>query len=181
MSDTSRPVTIQILDKEYVVSCPREEEDSLLTAAQLLNSQMQQIRDSGKIIGAERIAVMAALNIANLRLLYTRISVPDNGGAEQVVGERFVDEGALLAANTPIVSILNIRRLIAVIHVIEKDYFKIKPGQQAMITTDALPGKTFSGKVWASSTKSSMPCGHSSLGSRKSSRVSRSSPSFWPR
>ncbi len=65
MSDTSRPVTIQILDKEYVVSCPQEDEDSLLTAAQLLNSQMQEIRDSGKIIGAERIAVMAALNIAN--------------------------------------------------------------------------------------------------------------------
>ena len=89
----------------------------------------------------------AALNIANLRLLYTRIRVPNNGGAEQVIGERFVDQGALLAPNTPIVSILDIRKLIAVIHVIEKDYFKIKTGQQTMITTDALPGKTFSGKV----------------------------------
>jgi RND family efflux transporter MFP subunit len=89
----------------------------------------------------------AAFKIANLRLLYTQIRVPNNGGTDRVVGERFVDEGALLAANTPIVSILNIRRLIAVIHVIEKDYFKLNPGQQAMITTDALPGKTFKGEV----------------------------------
>jgi len=95
----------------------------------------------------------AAFNIAKLRLLNTQIRVPDNGdsgdrsGGDRVVGERFVDEGALLAPNTPIVSILDIHRLIAVIHVIEKDYFKLNPGQQAMITTDALPGKTFKGEV----------------------------------
>ena len=64
-----------------------------------------------------------------------------------MVGERFVDQGALLSANTPIVSILDISNLIAVIHVIEKDYFKLQPGQMAMITTDALPDKTFSGEV----------------------------------
>jgi RND family efflux transporter MFP subunit len=89
----------------------------------------------------------AALNIANLRLLYTQIRVPANSGNDRVVGERFVDEGALLAPNTPIVSILDIAKLNAVIYVIEKDYYKLKPGQQAKITTDALPGKTFTGEV----------------------------------
>ena len=58
-----------------------------------------------------------------------------------------MDQGALLSANTPIVSILDISKLIAVIHVIEKDYFKLQPGQMAVITTDAMPGKSFSGEV----------------------------------
>lgn len=100
-----------------------------------------------KVARAQVAQKEAALNIANLRLLYTRIRVPDNSGSERVVGERFVDEGALLAPNTPIVSILDIGHLIAVIHVIEKDYFKLKPGQQAVISTDALPGKSFEGEV----------------------------------
>ncbi|MGD9366415.1 MAG: efflux RND transporter periplasmic adaptor subunit [Desulfobacteraceae bacterium] len=100
-----------------------------------------------KVAQAQVAQKEAALNIAKLRLLYTRIRVPDNSGSERVVGERFVDEGALLAPNTPIVSILDIGHLIAVIHVIEKDYFKLKPGQQAVITTDALPEKSFEGEV----------------------------------
>jgi RND family efflux transporter MFP subunit len=100
-----------------------------------------------KVAQAQVAQKEAAFNIANLRLLYTRIRMPENSGTQRVVGERFVDEGALLAPNTPIVSILDIGRLIAVIHVIEKDYFKLKPGQQAMITTDALPGKSFEGQV----------------------------------
>ncbi len=100
-----------------------------------------------KVAQAQVAQKEAAFNIANLRLRYTRIRMTENSGTERVVGERFVDEGALLTANTPIVSILDISRLIAVIHVIEKDYFKLKPGQQAMITTDALPGKSFQGEV----------------------------------
>ncbi len=100
-----------------------------------------------KVAQAQVAQKEATLNIANLRLAYTQIRVPENGGGQQVVGERFVDQGALLSANTPIVSILDISKLIAVIHVIEKDYFKLQPGQMAVITTDAMPGKTFSGEV----------------------------------
>ena len=118
--------------------------ESQLDAAQ---SQYATQQAKMKVAQAQVSQKEAALNIANLRLLYTRVRVPDNGGTERVVGERFVDEGTLLASNTPIVSILDIGKLVAVIHVIEKDYFKLKPGQKAMITTDALPGKTFSGQV----------------------------------
>lgn len=100
-----------------------------------------------KVAQAQVAQKEAEHNIANLRLLYTQIRIPENSGTQRVVGERFVDEGALLAPNTPIVSILDISHLIAVIHVIEKDYFKLKPGQQAVITTDALPGKSFYGEV----------------------------------
>ena len=90
----------------------------------------------------------AALNMAKVRLSYAQIRVPPNHASRQrVVGERFVDEGSMLAPNTPIVSILDIGTLIAVINVIERDYPKIRLGLPALINTDAFPGQTFNGKV----------------------------------
>ena len=58
-------VTVKILDKEYQVACPPEEVDALTTSARYLDDQMRTIRESGKVFGLDRIAVMAALNIAN--------------------------------------------------------------------------------------------------------------------
>jgi cell division protein ZapA len=58
-------VTVQILDKEYMISCPEEETQDLRRSADFLDMKMREIRDSGKIIGTERIAVMAALNISH--------------------------------------------------------------------------------------------------------------------
>ena len=65
MSSDTLPVTVHILDKEYRISCPAEERESLLESATFLDSQMREIRQGGRVIGTERIAVMAALNIAN--------------------------------------------------------------------------------------------------------------------
>jgi cell division protein ZapA len=59
------PVTVNILDKEYRISCLPEERESLLQAAAYLDGQMREIRQSGRVIGTERVAVMAALNITN--------------------------------------------------------------------------------------------------------------------
>lgn len=90
----------------------------------------------------------AALKIANVQLSYTQIRVPENNTTGyRVVGERFVDEGAMLAPNTPMASVLDIGKLIAAIHVIERDYPKIQLGLEAVISTDAFPGRTFAGKV----------------------------------
>jgi cell division protein ZapA len=58
-------VTIRILEKEYNVACPAEEKSALLASADLLNTKMREIRDSGKVVGLDRVAVMAALNLAN--------------------------------------------------------------------------------------------------------------------
>lgn len=58
-------VTVRILDKEYQVACPPGEHDALLESARLLNNAMKEIRDTGRIVGLERIAIMAALNLAN--------------------------------------------------------------------------------------------------------------------
>lgn len=60
-----QPITIQLLDKEYKVACPEEEQESLHEAARYLNGRMREIRDSGKAFGMDRIAVMAALNIVH--------------------------------------------------------------------------------------------------------------------
>jgi cell division protein ZapA len=58
-------VTVRILDKEYFVACPPDERTDLLDSAEYLNKKMREIRDTGKVVGADRIAVMAALNMAN--------------------------------------------------------------------------------------------------------------------
>lgn len=65
MNDTNAQVSVRILDKEYQVACPANERTDLLDSAEVLNSKMREIRDSGRIIGLDRIAVMAALNMAN--------------------------------------------------------------------------------------------------------------------
>ena len=57
-------VSVKILEKEYQVACPEGQEDDLANSAKYLDRQMRKIRDTGKVIGAERIAVMAALNIS---------------------------------------------------------------------------------------------------------------------
>lgn len=61
----SSPVTVKILGKDYQVACPDEEKDALIASAQLLHNNMEKIRSSGKIVGLDRIAVMAALNLAH--------------------------------------------------------------------------------------------------------------------
>lgn len=58
-------VSVNILDREYQVACPEEQQGELLVSAKYLDKQMRSIRDSGKVIGMERIAVMAALNISH--------------------------------------------------------------------------------------------------------------------
>ncbi len=65
MNDIYAHVSVRILEKEYQVSCPASERTDLLDSAEVLNAKMRDIRDSGKVVGLDRIAVMAALNMAN--------------------------------------------------------------------------------------------------------------------
>ena len=65
MSSESDAIKIQILDKEYLVACPSGEKEALLSSAKLLSDKMAEIRESGKVVGVDRIAVMAGLNIAH--------------------------------------------------------------------------------------------------------------------
>lgn len=66
MTDKSADgITIHILDKEYMIACSKDERHDLQRSAEYLDKKMREIRDSGKIIGSDRIAVMAALNISH--------------------------------------------------------------------------------------------------------------------
>ena len=65
MSAELQTVRVHILDKDYQVACPAEQRDALVESARYLDQQMRAIRQSGKVIGLERIAVMAALNITH--------------------------------------------------------------------------------------------------------------------
>ncbi|MDV3237446.1 MAG: cell division protein ZapA [Gammaproteobacteria bacterium] len=84
MSKAPKPVSVHILDKEFLVTCPEDERDDLMASAELLNSKMREIRDSGKVVGLDRIAVIAALNMAN-ELLELRSRKQD---VQQSVGAR---------------------------------------------------------------------------------------------
>ncbi len=61
----ARSIEIYILGRAYKVACTREEESALVAAADYLDEKMRAIRDNGKVIGAERIAIMAGLNLAH--------------------------------------------------------------------------------------------------------------------
>ena len=61
----SKTLTISIMNKEFQVACPEGEEEALQRAARYLSEQMQEIRQSGKVVGMDRIAIMTALNMSH--------------------------------------------------------------------------------------------------------------------
>lgn len=65
MKESSGGVTVNIFGKEFMIACPDDERDALLAAANYLDKKMREIHGTGKVIGAERCAIMAGLNIAN--------------------------------------------------------------------------------------------------------------------
>jgi cell division protein ZapA len=75
---SNETVFVKILDKEYQVACPREERQALIESAQLLDERMKAIRGTGAVIGLERIAVMAALNLSH-ELLQAKTSATGSG------------------------------------------------------------------------------------------------------
>ncbi len=80
---SNETVFVKILDKEYQVACPREERQALVASAQMLDERMKAIRNSGAIIGLERIAVMAALNLSHELLQARQTGSNPGAGASQ--------------------------------------------------------------------------------------------------
>jgi RND family efflux transporter MFP subunit len=90
----------------------------------------------------------AALESSRVRLSYTQIKTSwDKGGSVRYVGERFADEGAMLTVNNPILTIIQLQPILAVIHVTDRDYFRLKIGQPAWISGSAFPGQDFNGHI----------------------------------
>jgi len=72
MNADPKGLQINVMGREFRVACPENEQKELLEAVEYLNKKMLEIRDHGKVIGIERIAIMAALNIAH-ELLTTKV------------------------------------------------------------------------------------------------------------
>jgi cell division protein ZapA len=72
MSADPKSLQVNVMGREFRVACPESEQKELLEAVDYLNRKMDEIRDNGKVIGIERIAIMAALNIAH-ELLTTKV------------------------------------------------------------------------------------------------------------
>ena len=94
--DDQARVSVRIMEKEFVVGCPYEERAALLDAAEFLNARMREIKDSGRVVGTDRIAVMAALNLAHEYLMNKdREGRLDSGIGRKVRALRERVEGAL--------------------------------------------------------------------------------------
>ncbi len=83
LNDTT-PISVQILDKDYRIACQRGEQDGLYASARYLDQRMREVRQAGKVIGADRIAVVVALNITH-ELLQIRKS---QSFSEEIVSRR---------------------------------------------------------------------------------------------
>lgn len=94
-------VTITLLDKEYQINCKQDEREELIESARLLNTKLAEIKNSGSVIGLERVAIMAALNLS-----HELVRAQKEGDAGQVVGaglERLQDKisSAIKSLNSP--------------------------------------------------------------------------------
>jgi len=87
MDDRSLTLDVTILGRGYRVACKESERDELLQAVQFLDRRMREIRDSAKVAGSERIAVMAALNIAH-ELLRSKSTAPATSGFDSTAIQR---------------------------------------------------------------------------------------------
>jgi cell division protein ZapA len=88
---SNQTVTVRILDKDYQVACPPEERSALIQSAELLDARMRAIKNTGSVIGLERIAVMVALNLSH-ELLQANSQNSTKPGADKAALRRLQDK-----------------------------------------------------------------------------------------
>jgi len=109
---------------------------------------LQARRAQRKVAAAHVVKAESSLETANIRLGYTKVTAGwAGGGEERVVAERYVDEGQTVAANTPLLLIVELNPIVGVVFVTAADYAYLQPGQLVSLTTDAYPGETFTGRI----------------------------------
>jgi RND family efflux transporter MFP subunit len=84
---------------------------------------------------------------ADLKLSYTQVSADWPEGDRRYIGRRLVDEGGLVTANAPIMTVVSLDPLLVVVEVLEKDYPRLRAGQEAILRAEAWPGETFPARV----------------------------------
>ena len=101
-----------------------------------------------KVAAAQVAKAESSLKSANIRLGYTKVTAGWTGGDEErVVAERYVDEGQTVAANAPLLLIVELHPIVGVVYVTERDYARLKPGQLVSLKTDAYPNEAFTGRI----------------------------------
>ncbi len=99
-----------------------------------------------KVAAAQVTKAESSLETANIRLRYTKVTAGWTGGDEhRVVAERYVDEGQTVAANAPLLLIVELNPIVGVVFVTERDYAHLKPGQLVVVNNGRLSGRTVSG------------------------------------
>ena len=115
--------------------------DSAMANQLVKNSQLEVAR-------AQVMREKSLLEAANIRLGYSRVTADWPGDDEQrLVAERYVDAGQTVSANTPLLLISKLEPITGIVHITEKDYASLSPGQPVSLTTDAYPKEIFYGKV----------------------------------
>lgn len=101
-----------------------------------------------KVAAAQVAKAESALETANIRLGYTQVTAGWTGGGDhRFVAERYVDEGQTVAANAPLLLIVELNPIVGVVFATERDYALLSPGQPVTLTTDAYPGELFRGRI----------------------------------
>jgi RND family efflux transporter MFP subunit len=101
-----------------------------------------------KVAAAEVTKAESSLETAKIRLGYTKVTAGWTGGDDhRVVAERYVDEGQTVAANAPLLLIVELHPIVGVVFVTERDYAYLKTGQPVSLTTDAYPGEQYKGHI----------------------------------
>ncbi|WP_287597155.1 efflux RND transporter periplasmic adaptor subunit [Thermomonas sp.] len=120
----------------------RKLEANYRRSAQLLDQKMVSVNDVDQLrYNLEN--ARAQLRMAKLELSYGTVSAPISG----VVASRSIKQGNLVQINTPIFTIVDVSRLEATLNVPEREIATLKAGQAVQLTVDALPGKTFDGRI----------------------------------
>ena len=128
----------------------RLRERGVASESQLDTARADQVARAAhvEVTRAQVTRAQAALESARIRLGYTEVSAGWSGGSDRrVVAERYVDEGETVAANAPLVRIVELDPVTAVFFVTERDYALLAQGQATELTTDAFPGERFPGAI----------------------------------
>jgi RND family efflux transporter MFP subunit len=125
-------------------------EDRIATDAQFDATRLNRLAREAqlKVAKAEVTKAEALLATARTRLGYTQVAADWTGGDKQrVVAERYINEGQTVAANTPLLLIVDLDPIVGIFFVTERDYAHLVPGQTVTLTTEAYPGEQFAGHI----------------------------------
>ncbi len=145
--DAEKQLTISLRDFQRARNL---REEMVISAQEFDRTEASYQAQAAKLATAQaevRLAE-AQLKAAKVRLGYTRVMAEwTEGPDERVIGQRYMDAGAIVTVTTPILSVLDINSVRAVISVSEKEYPKISLRDNVTVTTDAFPGQSFPGRI----------------------------------